>query len=69
MIRDALKEMKLGHLIGSGPDKLVPATQPKGHKRELNRSSRRKNTKQAHEKRIKKGKLLTQHSGLPPREQ
>ena len=66
MIREALKEMKLGHLIGSGPDKLVPAEQPKGYKPKG--SARRKNTKQAHEKRVRRGKMLTQHSGLPPRE-
>ena len=64
MIRDALKELKLEHLVGSGPDKLVPAEQPRGYK---GKSARRKNTKQAHEKRVRKGKLLTQHSGLPPR--
>jgi uncharacterized radical SAM protein YgiQ len=66
MIREALKEMKLEHLIGSGPDKLVPAEQPKGYKPKG--SSRRKNTKQAHEKRVRRGKMLTQHTGLPPRE-
>ena len=65
LIRDSLKEMKLAHLIGSGPEKLVPATQPKGYRK--NQSSRRKNTRSAHEKRVKRGKLLTQHSGLPPR--
>jgi uncharacterized radical SAM protein YgiQ len=66
LIREALKEMKLEHLIGSGPDKLVPAEQPKGYK--VKESARRKNTKQAHEKRVRRGKLLTQHTGLPPRE-
>ncbi len=66
MIREALKEMKLDHLIGSGPDKLVPAEQPKGYK--VKESARRKNTKQAHKERVRRGKLLTQHSGLPPRE-
>jgi uncharacterized radical SAM protein YgiQ len=65
-IRAALKEMKLERLIGAGPDKLVPETQPKGYK--VKASARRKNTKQAHEKRVRRGKLLTQHSGLPPRE-
>ena len=64
MIREALKEMKLEHLIGSGPGKLVPAEQPKGYK---GHSARRKNTKQAHEKRVRRGKMLTQHTGLPPR--
>ena len=66
MIREALKDMKLAHLIGDGPDQLVPARQPRGYRA---KSSRRKNTKQAHAKRVKKGKLLTQHTGLPPREQ
>ena len=65
MIREALAEMKLTHLIGSGPDKLVPAEQPKGYR--VNQSARRKNTKQAHEKRVRRGKMLTQHTGLPPR--
>ena len=65
LIREALLEMKLGHLIGSGPDKLVPAEQPKGYK--VKASARRKNTREAHEKRVRRGKLLTQHSGLPPR--
>ena len=65
-IREALKEMQLGHLIGSGPDKLVPARQPKGYK--VRESARRKNTKQAHEKRLRRGRMLTQHTGLPPRE-
>jgi uncharacterized radical SAM protein YgiQ len=59
MIREALNKMKLGHLIGSGPEKLVPAEQPRGYKPK--ESARRKNTKKAHEKRV------TQHSGLPPR--
>ena len=66
MIREALKEMKLESLIGSGDGKLVPAEQPKGYKHKG--SARRKNTKKAHEKRVRKGKMLTQHSGLPPRE-
>jgi radical SAM superfamily enzyme YgiQ (UPF0313 family) len=66
MIRESLKEMNLEHLIGSGPDKLVPAEQPKGYK--VKESARRKNTRKAHEKRVRRGKLLTQHTGLPPRE-
>jgi len=66
MIREALKAMKLDHLVGSGADKLVPAEQPKGYK--VKESARRKNTKLAHKKRVRRGKLLTQHTGLPPRE-
>ncbi len=65
MIRDALREMKLAHLIGPGKDKLVPLVQPRGKK--PRDSARRKNTASAHEKRIQKGKILSQHTGLPPR--
>ena len=65
VIREALRDMGLARLIGSGEDQLVPVNQPKhGAFRE---SARRKNTAKAHEKRIRKGKALTQHTGLPPR--
>jgi uncharacterized radical SAM protein YgiQ len=64
LIRKALKQMKLEQLIGSGPDKLVPREQPRGWKYE---SARRKNTKAAHQKRLRKGRSLTQHTGLPPK--
>lgn len=66
MIRAALEGMKLGHLIGPGKDKLVPLLQPRGS--HLQGSARRKNTAVAHEKRIRKGRVLSQHTGLPPRE-
>ena len=65
LIRDALKNMGLSALIGSGEGHLVPATQPKDD--EFRGSARRKNRKEAHKKRIRKGKALTQHTGLPPR--
>ena len=65
VIRDALRAMKKDALIGSGPDKLVPATQPKDGK--WRDSARRKNTAEAHAKRLRKGRALTQHTGLPPR--
>ena len=64
LIRKALKAMNLQRLIGSGPDKLVPKDQPKGAR---HNAPRRKNTKLAHEKRVRRGKALTQHTGLPPR--
>jgi uncharacterized radical SAM protein YgiQ len=66
LIRQALKEMRLGHLIGPGPEQLVPLHQPAG-RAPGPRSPRRKNTREAHEKRLKRGRLLTQHTGLPPR--
>ncbi len=65
LIRAALTDMGLGRLIGSGAGHLVPATQPKDD--EFRGSARRKNRKDAHKKRIRKGKALTQHTGLPPR--
>jgi uncharacterized radical SAM protein YgiQ len=64
-IRTALRDMKLGHLIGKGAGCLVPAEQPQGNAQ--HHSPRRKNSKQSHEKRTRRGKLLTQHTGLPPR--
>jgi uncharacterized radical SAM protein YgiQ len=64
LIRKALTELKLENLIGSGPDKLVPAEQPRGAR---HTSPRRKNSKAAHDKRVRRGKALTQHTGLPPR--
>ena len=65
LIRDALKEMGLARLIGSGRDQLVPVDQPSDDK--IRGSARRKNTASAHEKRIRKGRILSQHTGLPPR--
>lgn len=64
MIREALTRLGLEDLIGSGPDKLIPAHQPRGKKHV---SPRRKNSKAAHDKRVRKGKILSQHTGLPPR--
>ena len=65
MIRKALERLNLEELIGSGPDALVPAHQPRG--KGGHRPPRRKHSKAAHEKRIQRGKTLTQHTGLPPR--
>jgi len=64
-IRAALKEMGLGRLIGEGDGKLVPENDPRDNK--THASARRKNTAAAHEKRIRKGRVLSQHTGLPPR--
>jgi len=65
LIREALKQMRLAHLIGDGPRQLVPRDQPASDR--ASHSARRKNTKEAHERRIKRGRALTQHTGLPPR--
>src|SRR5690606_23663743 len=65
LIRKTLKEMHLGHLIGSGQEQLVPLDQPKSAP--AHRPARRKNTVEAHAKRLKRNRVLTQHTGLPPR--
>ena len=65
MIREHLREMNLGRLIGSGEEQLVPVNQPDD--KDIRGSARRKNRPQAHEKRIRKGRILSQHTGLPPR--
>ena len=65
MIRQTLRKMDKANLIGDGERHLVPECQP-GTSHEY-RASRRKNTKQAHQRRTGK-KMLTQHTGLPPRE-
>jgi radical SAM superfamily enzyme YgiQ (UPF0313 family) len=65
MIREHLREMNLGRLIGSGEEQLVPLNQPDD--KDMRNSARRKNRPQAHEKRIRKGRILSQHTGLPPR--
>jgi uncharacterized radical SAM protein YgiQ len=81
LLRMALRKMGKADLIGDGERHLIPASQstnppagkpgskPSG-KHEVAgvyRASRRKNTGQAHERRTGK-KILTQHTGLPPRE-
>jgi uncharacterized radical SAM protein YgiQ len=65
MLRESLRKMGRADLIGDGELQLIPASQPetgRGY-----RAPRRKNTEQAHQRRRAK-KILTQHTGLPPRE-
>jgi uncharacterized radical SAM protein YgiQ len=64
-IREALTAMKLPHLIGPAKDQLVPLNQPPAGV--AHRSPRRKNSGEAHEKRLQRNRVLTQHTGLPPR--
>jgi len=65
MLRQALRKMGRADLIGDGERQLIPASQPETG--DVYRASRRKNTEQAHQRRTGK-KILTQHTGLPPRE-
>jgi uncharacterized radical SAM protein YgiQ len=66
LIREALRKMGRADLIGDGDRHLVPATQPDAGRDY--RAPRRKNSEQAHQKRTGKNRILTQHTGLPPRD-
>jgi radical SAM superfamily enzyme YgiQ (UPF0313 family) len=63
LLREALKAMGRADLIGEGEMQLIPSSDEVG----TYTSHRRKNTPGA--ARTAKGKLLTQHTGLPPRTQ
>ena len=67
MLREALTNLGREDLIGSGKHQLIPAFQPKDSGEY--QSPRRKNSygKKRQNKRVKKGQILTQHTGLPPR--
>ena len=60
LLRDALKAMGRADLIGNGKFHLIPSFQPAGTA-EGYQSARRKNSTPV------KGRILTQHTGLPPR--
>jgi hypothetical protein len=61
LLREALKAMGRASLIGNGKQHLIPSYQPATDG--SYQSARRKNSTVA-----MKGRLLTQHTGLPPRE-
>ena len=63
LLRAALTEMGRDDLIGDGEDQLIPARQPRS--RSPYKSPRRKNSSKAKPRR---GEMLTQHTGLPPRD-
>jgi len=68
LLREALKAMGRADLIGNGKHHLIPSWQPLtdgGYQ-----SARRKNSTPVALKPVKpaKGRILTQHTGLPPRE-
>jgi hypothetical protein len=65
LLREALKAMGREDLIGNGKDQLVPAYQPRNT--DSYRSPRRKNSNRQKAGGVRKGRLLTQHTGLPPR--
>lgn len=68
LLRDALKAMGRADLIGNGKKHLIPFHQPQTDGSYT--SSRRKNSTQATgtiRRVVQSGRLLTQHTGLPPR--
>ena len=65
MIRTALQNMGRAELIGAGEKQLIPAYDPT-EKTQKYTAHRRKNNASAHKKRRGK-KMLTQHTGLPPK--
>ena len=65
MLREALIRMGREDLIGGSKNQLVPLNQPRDGGNY--QSPRRKNSSAKQNARLKKGRLLTQHTGLPPR--
>jgi uncharacterized radical SAM protein YgiQ len=65
LLREALKTMGRADLIGSGKHQLVPAYQPITDG--AYQSARRKNSTPGAGVQPPKGRVLTQHTGLPPR--
>lgn len=72
MLREALKRMGKAHLIGFGKKHLVPPTQPANHATaKLNKGqvpTSGKPNPGGTKAKAGRGKVLTQHTGLPPRE-
>ena len=68
LLRDALKAMGRADLIGNGKHHLIPSFQPSGDGGYT--SARRKNSTASggRTSTVTQGRLLTQHTGLPPRE-
>jgi uncharacterized radical SAM protein YgiQ len=65
LLRKALRKMGRADLIGNGRHQLVPKDQPQGQKDY--RAPRRKHGAVAHQRRTRGRKIVTQHTGLPPR--
>ncbi len=67
LLREALKTMGRADLIGNGKHQLIPTYQPAGGDGYV--SARRKNSTVAGARTstVTQGRLLTQHTGLPPR--
>nr|MBX2886627.1 YgiQ family radical SAM protein [Granulosicoccus sp.] len=70
ILRTALKRMGREDLIGNGKDQLVPAYQPKtdGSYKSPRRKNSTRQSKSNKKSQPGRGVILTQHTGLPPRE-
>ena len=78
MLREALKSMGRADLIGNGKQQLVPTYQPKAEKGYQSARSKNSTPNQRQRGRgaagasgsgkVRKGQILSQHTGLPPRE-
>ncbi len=66
LLREALTRMGRTDLIGEADRQLIPKFQPKAG--DDYQAQRRKNTGSAHTRRTAGKKILTQHTGLPPRD-
>ena len=64
LLRETLRKMGRADLIGDGEHQLIPKHQPDDR---AYQAPRRKNSQAAHQRRTKGKKILTQHTGLPPR--
>jgi uncharacterized radical SAM protein YgiQ len=65
LLRNVLVKMGREDLIGDASHQLVPRQQPQEQK--AYRSPRRKNSATAQQRRAKSKRILTRHTGLPPR--
>ncbi|MET0541791.1 MAG: DUF3362 domain-containing protein, partial [Variovorax sp.] len=73
LLREALKSMGRADLIGNGKHHLIPTWQPLTDgsytsARKKNSSASAEVVKAAPKNTVTKGRLLTQHTGLPPRD-
>jgi len=65
LLRKVLRKMGRADLIGSGKHHLIPEDQPEDAS--SYKAPRRKNSAGAHQRRTRGKKILTRHTGLPPR--
>ncbi|MGQ7846147.1 YgiQ family radical SAM protein [Granulosicoccus sp. 3-233] len=72
LLRDALRAMGRSDLIGNGKQHLIPTYQPKGdgyrNARSKNSTPLERNRGRGAAGKVRKGRILSQHTGLPPRE-